>query len=774
MRGLTWPSSWSRRDAAVGLLVALLGCVAVATWSVRYSPDAALVNDAHSYYLAASAIASGSASPLLRSTGQGSFLDIGYPNLLALWFRIAGVSVRAGQTLNAVLWGLTALLLFLTSHRWLDRKRATIFGCLVAFSPMLTSFAPKLYSEPTAIAGGALALWSWFRVREARSGAAQLAAAVGLAAGLAVLTLTKSVFFPLLVGLTVAAWWWRRLQPAVLLTLMLVAIWPIHSEVERGGRGRLAIAGQVGRVELWPGSVALRCGVYSLSWNLGLHLFPEVEGACEPWVPTPGMPMVALNVVPWRDKRFREGFGYRDAVRLIARRPLKYALICATNLLGAVWIDGVYPAAVAGLPDSIRIPLWLFKITLSSALWVLALIEIAHCLRHPRRPSVCVPLVIPLAYVLIMQMHVLGEQRYFFPLLPLLYLLASQRFARRSGTAAAAGAVMRAVSRGWAHAGGPGVVPTLRCKHRTAVHGESKTRIFPLWVAGAQPGQLIRGAGDDHRALPWRLRLHPPHRFNCGDGPKPEPQAVVADHDPGSGENAPGRRLEIVADRARRHLGLGRVRLRAVFDSMMEAQAQAGDQQRRGRNAGDAASVGLRPGDTQPGKKRSYKERRHLGDVDVCSIVHQQCVAQDGPDRGEGQAACLTTPPASAVRRGDEDDRVPDEAQPLGGGRPSDHEQLSPPPLLEVAAQEIPQAADRMILGRDLKLGSTDVPAAHRFPPARGRRARRRAATRWRTASIRCRSLQQPARLRPTEGRARGPWTAATTATTDIAGILPS
>ncbi len=417
-----------RRGATGGLLVFALAFLAIEAWRLRYSTEAALVNDAGLYYNAAQAIVSGSQGPLLDAGGHGAFLDVAYPNLLALWFRLTGVSVPAAQALNAVLWGLSCLFMSLAARNWLTSAGATLFGCLAALSPMLTSFGPKVYSEHAAIAGGTLALWSWYALRKAETRSRRLLAALAFTAGVALLVLTKSVFFPFLAVLVATAAVRRRFTLAVLLALAFVAIWPVHAEVERGGRGRWVVIGQAGRLELWPTSVALRCAPYALSWNLGLRIFPEVEGACEPWTPTPRMPMAELSVASWIPERWQRGFGYGDALRAIARRPFKYALLCGINLLGAAWIDGVYPAAVGGLGDVVRVPLWIFKVVLSTARWVLSLRAIAWSWR---RRELSLPLLVPLAYVLVVHMNFLGEQRYYFPLLPLLYLLTSQWYASR-------------------------------------------------------------------------------------------------------------------------------------------------------------------------------------------------------------------------------------------------------------------------------------------------------------------------------------------------------
>ncbi len=417
-----------RRVAAAGLLIFSLAFGSLWLWRLRYSPEVAMVGDSTWYFTTAEDLVTARNSPLLTNPERGSFLDPGYPHLLALWFRVAGVSLVAGQALNGIFWGLTCLFTFLASRYWLDERRAMVFGCLVAIAPSLSSFGPKLYSELAAIAGGALALWSWYALRAASSRLARVTAGTAFALGMAVLVLTKSAFFPLLVILVVVSWVRRMPALAVPLTLLLLFVWPIHHEVQRAGRGRIGVAGQITRVQIWPTSVALRCGVYSLSWNLGLTVFPEVEGACEPFLPRPGQPMAELNANPWLKPELRKSFTYTDALRTIARRPFKYALVCGVSLLGGVWIEGVFPAAIADLGATVRTALWILKVLLSSALWLASLSVIAASLRQPKLRAVAFPPAVAIAYILLFQMNLLGEQRYFFPLLPALYLLASQWF----------------------------------------------------------------------------------------------------------------------------------------------------------------------------------------------------------------------------------------------------------------------------------------------------------------------------------------------------------
>jgi hypothetical protein len=421
-------SSAERLTVLVPPCIALL---AVLAWSTRYDVSAALAHDAAAYFAMANDLLTGSFGPLL-GRDAGLFLDPGYPIALSLWFRVLGPSVTAGMLLNAAFWASSAALFTGIVRNWLTARRAVIAGSVFAISPMLTSFAPKLYSEHLAIAGLLLALWAWLRLRDGVHLRLAALPLTGLATGTAILVLTKSTFYPLagIVAIILAAR--RHWSPACVVALAAAVTLPVHLEVERGGRNRMAAAHQAAMVVQWPVPVALRCGVYSLSRNLGLKLFPEVEGACEPFSVDPHMPLAALNPRVLSRQWLEAGFSIRDAVRIAAEHPAKYVLVCGVNLLAACWLEGFYPQALDGSPEIARTLLWVLKAALSTALWCLA---ITGALRAWRRPSLrpfAVALAVPLLYLLAVHANVLGEQRYFLPAIPILYALAALGLSARN------------------------------------------------------------------------------------------------------------------------------------------------------------------------------------------------------------------------------------------------------------------------------------------------------------------------------------------------------
>jgi hypothetical protein len=475
------PPATGRGNA--GLLGALavpgLAFSAVVIWSFGYDEAGALLHDATRYVAMAREVAAGTFGPLLGREG-GLFLDPGYPLVLAAWFRLFGPSVTAGMLLSATLWAGSAALFGGIVRRWLARRRALAAAAVFALSPALTSFAPKLFSEHLTCLGLLMALWGAVRLLGGPRGAAFMPV-IALAAGMAILVLARATFFPLAVvaaialalraceeassqalticwrggllpaprpqrevagftppaaapvarrlrGCVVSQALSRRWLPAAALASVVVLALPLHAEVQKGGRGVMAAAHQAAMVVHWPTPVALRCGVYSLSRSLGRRLFPEVEGACNPGRPSAAEPMAEINPLVASRRWLAEGFSMRDAAAIAVAHPGRYLLVCGVNLLGAVWIEGFYPQPLERLPDHTRTVLWLFKVALSTVLWSLAVRGLLRGARSPALRSHALAIAMPLAYVLAVQANFLGAQRYFFPIIPLLYLLAALGF----------------------------------------------------------------------------------------------------------------------------------------------------------------------------------------------------------------------------------------------------------------------------------------------------------------------------------------------------------
>jgi hypothetical protein len=395
-------------------------------WSSRYTDELALRNDAATYFSAATGILDGTRNRLLTDASGATFSDVAWPNALSIWFGVVGsASAKAGQILVALLWGLSSCLVFRLLSRFRDRRRTLIVALLCASSPALTSFGGKLYSEHLAIASGLVSLSGFLglvgrRRFEKPAAAPMLAALLG---GL-VLVLTKSAYFPFFIVLSIAFLLRRNLPSLAAAALVVLAALPVQEHLHRGKRGAIQIACQTAKLDLLDTKTILKCGVYNLSLSLGQKAFPEIEGDCRTNVAGLGLPGTTNGYETLAFQRVAEGFSYSDGVKKALGSPFKYALLGLTMLPTAAWIEGFYPDPIADLPGSARMALWLFKVGVSTSLWTLAILFLARSRRMPRFAAVRVVLLAVFAYVFAFQMNVPGEQRYFFPLIPLLYLSA--------------------------------------------------------------------------------------------------------------------------------------------------------------------------------------------------------------------------------------------------------------------------------------------------------------------------------------------------------------
>lgn len=382
-------------------------------WSGRYSMSAALANDAQNYFQSAADILAGTRSPLLTDVNGATFSDVGYPNFLAIGFSIFGASVKIAQILNAALWGGSCIFLYSILKTEIASKRALFFSVILASSPTLTSFGGKIYSEHLAIFAGVLCFWSAYRgVRWSPL----------FALGGFLLVVTKSAFFFLFPIIFVGCILRRNFAFCVAALAVVAFALPIQIHLQRGARGAIQVAAQTAKLDLLNYSTVLRCSAYNLSTNLGERIFPEVEGACRVNAGGLNFPLQGINYEELAIRRVKDGFTYDDGVRIILKSPFKYVLIGITTLFSAVWIEGLYPDAVKGIGPRTRIVFWLLKVGYSTLLWIGVLLFFKTAIEGPLHRRIAFLIAIPFVFIFLFQMNVPAEQRYFFPLIPLLYL----------------------------------------------------------------------------------------------------------------------------------------------------------------------------------------------------------------------------------------------------------------------------------------------------------------------------------------------------------------
>jgi hypothetical protein len=120
-----------------------------------------------------------------------------------------------------------------------------------------------------------------------------------------------------------------------------------------------------------------------------------------------------------------EGFSFVEGLQRIARDPVRYSAVVLSTLPAMIAVEGVYPAVGNLVPYPVRLVLWIvLKQALSLTLWFGLLMLVWR----QRRNTLVIVLVLPIVYFVAIHGNFSMEQRWFFPLLPLLWLLGSSYF----------------------------------------------------------------------------------------------------------------------------------------------------------------------------------------------------------------------------------------------------------------------------------------------------------------------------------------------------------
>jgi len=399
-------------------------------WALRYSEASALQNEAATYFQSGIDILEGGLNRMLTTKDGTTFSDIGYPNFLSLGFLFLGKTVRSAQFLNALLFGVSATLAHDALGFFLQKKKAWYAGLLLAASPVLTSFSGKIYSEHLAIFGGMLCIWGFLKESALEKKREKKIIFVFLAATLGgvVLVLTKSSFYFLFLILIAISILRKKWFLTVVSSLIVLIALPVQSHLHRGTRGAIQIAAQTAKVELQSYPTVFKCSIYNLSLRLGEKIFPETEGACRPNLGTSSLPGSELGYEALAFKRVSEGFSYFDGVKIIMSSPVKYACIGVSTLFAAIWIEGFYPDPISNFPEFVRLFLWGIKVVLSTLLWIGTGLYFASAFRNKNGNRFAPILGTPILFVLLFQFNVPAEQRYFFPLIPILYMASAAYF----------------------------------------------------------------------------------------------------------------------------------------------------------------------------------------------------------------------------------------------------------------------------------------------------------------------------------------------------------
>ena len=385
----------------------LLFYSAIAALVIRATPPgAALLYDAAGYAATARAMAGHGIIPSLLSATP-TFEDRGYSAALAVVMRLFGTdNILAMQIANYVFWAAAAWFVYKALQQ-LGAKRAGWWGTLALFSPLFLTFSAKLYSEPFAAMGASLALYALVSLHKKGS----IGGTVSLIAGSLIFFGAKSVFTLLIPVIFILLGFWQRRAVAVWYLLVPLLLLPSMIAGARGGRSAYNLAIQASKVKGGYDEI-VACVPYYLSYPVGRALLPGYEGVCHQNDPAPSLPRFADNPYILAKSLQQTDFTVPKWLGMVLGSPVKYALGVAVSMTNIVLVEGVYPTVLLTLPMPIMVMCYLYKLALSVLLWALAL----------RKKSWV--LFIPLLYFVAVVGNFPVEPRYFYPLVPYLYVLA--------------------------------------------------------------------------------------------------------------------------------------------------------------------------------------------------------------------------------------------------------------------------------------------------------------------------------------------------------------
>jgi hypothetical protein len=248
---------------------------------------------------------------------------------------------------------------------------------------------------------------------------------------------TKSAFFPLLIAYAVLFLLLRRRLLLVASIVVFLSILPFQISAQQGGRGPYNFSIQVAKVELgWTYPEIAIGGVYSFSSTLGNLLFPlyEYQFAQNLYTdPAKDQPLTVTSSLQEKYQKFQknpylkavslrmQGFSYIDGLRVVARDPVRYTAVVLFTLPGVVAVEGIYPTVTDRLTGGAKTAVWLvLKMGLSVLLWL----GVSLLLLQKKQNPLIIVLMAPFVIFLLVQGNMYIEQRYLFPLLPLIWTLA--------------------------------------------------------------------------------------------------------------------------------------------------------------------------------------------------------------------------------------------------------------------------------------------------------------------------------------------------------------
>jgi hypothetical protein len=336
------------------------------------------------------------------------FIDIGYPLFLAsIMSFITSKQLLVFQIANYLLLLISGILIG-KSLRIINGKEK-ISNYLMIFSPVLISFAPKLYSEIYSIFGVSLVVFGLTLSIKHINYKIQW---IALIIGSMIIISTKSFFTPYIIILaTLLISKYKRASIGLFVGIIL-SIGCISSSYV-GGRSKYNMLIQTAKMNQSYDTI-LACGIYNLSLPVGERLLPKYVGVCFPNAPSPNMPN-------YQDNPYLENNKNNDGPILFLFHPIKFILVSITSLFGIIFFEGIYGNVIIKYSPLAQAILWIIlKVILSLFIWKKVLINVIYQFRRNIFNSLL--LISPLIYFFGTAIFFPIEQRYFYPLIPLMYI----------------------------------------------------------------------------------------------------------------------------------------------------------------------------------------------------------------------------------------------------------------------------------------------------------------------------------------------------------------
>lgn len=346
------------------------------------------------------------------------FSDTGYAFVISLLMKIGGENnILLFQIFNFIFWWVSCILIYHSLLLISSKKKAFGVGVLMALSPTFLTFSAKIYSEPLAALGVSIIIYSLIDKTKYKS-------AILLLLGTIILLTTKSVFLLLAIGLLIFTVVKRKWLKMFALLLSLILIFPILKSSMSGGRSRLNLAIQTGKLNM-SYMENLACIPYHLSFPLGKAVLPDHQNTCIIFSSDPGLPRYEKNPTNIGNQKYysKNSFTYTDALNEIISQPLKYTLVIFIDTLNLVFIEGFYGTVLLDTSLPIRIFLYTYGKLISLWLWYRAGLVV---LRFSKKKLWKTALLFsPVLYFIFIVSHFHIEPRYFYPFLPWLYFVGS-------------------------------------------------------------------------------------------------------------------------------------------------------------------------------------------------------------------------------------------------------------------------------------------------------------------------------------------------------------